>query len=357
MPDPSAGNAYETNFGRSLATPRGRRLTLPVFFPVFEQRSAFYSSRELIELCGAEAFILNAFFLYRDRELRRRFMKEGLTLQEYLGADVPTMTDSGAFQGFRQRVMIDNKKIVKFQDRIGTDIVSPLDLVTPPGDGREKSKEKAEVTMKRIRAALPLAESSILAGVQQGGRFPELRQWCTEQLLDIGVEYIAVGSLVPFFTQNHDIALACRIVRDTRRTCGPAMPIHVYGSGDPLELPFFLAMGANIFDSSSYAHFAIGGWYMTPFGSVKDTTHIASGEYVCACPACREAQTPEAVFAETRLLVLHNLWTILETIRRLRTALDEGTLGAYLEHTMKTHMAWFPESKLQSSWESVCNAG
>lgn len=343
------------SFARLLLTPRGRAVTLPVFLPVYEARSARYSPAELMATCGAEAFILNAFFLYRDRTTRDRFRKQGLTLQEYLGVNCPTMTDSGAFQGFRQRVVLDPRKIVRFQDAIGTDIVSPLDLVTPPGDGREKAREKAEVTLKRIAQALPLAESSLLAGVQQGGRFPDLRRWCTERLLDIGVRYLAVGSLVPFFTQNHDITLACRIVRDTRALVGPDMPVHVYGSGDPVELPFFLAMGANIFDSSSYAHYALGGWYMTPYGALREAGRLTSGEYRCACPACAQQDGEVGTFADPARLTLHNLWTILETVRRLRRALDEGALDGLLAEVLDVHDAWFPESALRSSWESACD--
>ena len=76
-----------------------------------------------------------------------------------------------------------------------------------------------------------------LAGVQQGGRFLDLRRQSVESLMEIGVEYLAIGSLVPFFNKRRNLKFVGDVLRDARRISGPEMPMHVYGAGDPVELP------------------------------------------------------------------------------------------------------------------------
>ncbi|MHC4250547.1 MAG: tRNA-guanine transglycosylase [Planctomycetota bacterium] len=293
----------------------------------------------------------NAFFLYKDREMRRRFA-EGLTLAEHLCFYGLLCTDSGAFQGFRGKLFLSNRKIVAFQDSIGTDIAAPLDLVTPPGDKRSVAERKLAKTQERIREGLAIAKGCLLAGIQQGGRFMDLRRRSVAELVEMGVEYLGLGSLVPFFNRNHDLGFVGRVIRDARAAAGPDLPIHVYGAGDPCELPFMAAMGADIFDSSSYAHFANSGWYMTPFGALATPGRLVAGEYACACPACSDA-SPEELFASRDALTLHNLWTICDTVDRMGEALREGRLDAMLEGVLARHTEWFPGSALASSWDAL----
>jgi len=60
-------------------------------------------------------------------------------------------------------------------------------------------------TQKRTQEALKLVNYSILAGIQQGGRFLDLRQRSIRELMQMGVRYFGLGSLVPFFNKNHDL--------------------------------------------------------------------------------------------------------------------------------------------------------
>jgi 7-cyano-7-deazaguanine tRNA-ribosyltransferase len=334
-------------------TRSGISCRLPLFLPVYQPRSeAFRLSTEDPRLT-IDGLIINAFFLYKQRDIRKRLLG-GLSLKEFVGFDRLIVTDSGAFQGFSRRLYLANKDIVSFQDKIGSDVVSPLDLVTAPGDKRGVAEEKMLATNKRIAEGQRLVERGILAGVQQGGRFLDLRRRSTEALMSMGLEYIAIGSLVPFFNKNHDMAFAGRVIREARAAIGPDRPMHVYGAGDPVELPFFFFLGATIFDSASYAHYANGGHYMTPYGALSDPGPLASGEFVCACPACTEVADPSALFADPIRLTRHNLWTIHDVTDRLRHLRpDPAGLERYLEHVLEVHRAWFPTSRLPSSWETL----
>jgi 7-cyano-7-deazaguanine tRNA-ribosyltransferase len=159
---------------------------------------------------------------------------------------------------------------------------------------------------------------------------------------------------VPFFNSNHDLEFVGKVLRDARQVAGPDLPIHVYGAGDPAELPFLVALGANVFDSASYAHFARGGWYMTPYGALSEAGPLLAGEYRCPCPTCARDGDVRAVFADPDALLQHNLWTILSTVSKIRGTVAAGeSLSSYLRHVLDRHMAWFPNSSLSRSWEAL----
>ena len=336
-------------FPREIRTLRGTTHRLPMFLPVYQPARSQVTLRgwpggPLVDGC-----IVNSFFLYKDRTIRAELAAAG-GLHDYLGFHRLVATDSGAFQGFTRKLYLKNSDIVRFQDQIGSDIVSPLDLVTPPGDSRATAEAKLGATEKRVVQSLALVERGILAGVQQGGRFLDLRHRSVSFLRDLGVRYLALGSLVPFFGRNHDLRFVHAVVRDARQVIGPDVPIHLYGAGDPCELPFLVASGVSVFDSSSYGHFAAGGWYMTPYGALRDTGPLAAGEFSCPCEFCGGDTTR---LTEGPGLLGHNLWTIAATMEEINRRLAAGTLDEYLADVLRVHSAWFPGSALAASWLSV----
>ncbi|MCK4373847.1 MAG: tRNA-guanine transglycosylase, partial [Candidatus Brocadiae bacterium] len=187
------------------ADARGRppALTTPLFLPVFEPENPYLSLQEMQEDFGVGAIMVNAYFLYRRKDLRRSLPDRGV--KDYLGFGGLVVTDSGAFQAFRSRLYLRNRSIVRFQEDIGADIVSPLDVMTPPWDNVKTAEGKLGVTMRRIEEGLSITRRATLIGVQQGGRFMELRRRAAEGLAQLGISYAALGSLVPFFTRNHHL--------------------------------------------------------------------------------------------------------------------------------------------------------
>lgn len=330
------------NSGTGLALPT------PLFLPVFEPGNPYLSLAEMQEDFGVEAVMVNAYLLYRQRDLRRSLPERGV--KDHLGFRGLVVTDSGAFQALRGRLLLSNRRIIRFQEDIGADVISPLDVVTPPSDNIATAEGKLRVTMRRIEEGLGLVSRATLIGVQQGGRFLELRARAAEWLAQVGVSYAALGSLVPFFTRNHDLRFVGRVISRARQALGDGVPVHLYGAGDPLEIPFYVALGCDVFDSSSFVHYAAKGFYMTPYGALAAGEPTGERGYACPCPFC-EREGAAAVHASTALLCRHNLWTILDTVRRVRAALQQGTLTGYVDDVARVHGQWFPDSMLGPSWQ------
>jgi 7-cyano-7-deazaguanine tRNA-ribosyltransferase len=170
--------------------------------------------------------------------------------------------------------------------------------------------------------------------------------------VELDVKYIALGSLVPFFTKGHHIEFIGKVLKQARQIVPEQVPMHLYGAGDPLEIPFYIALGCDIFDSSSFIHYARDGWYMTPYGAllVKDR-EPGDMPYVCECPYC--AEHGNQLWSDEVLLSHHNLWMILRVLRDVTQRRIAGTLNEYLEHVLNLHQQWFPESLLRHSWEAL----
>jgi len=321
-------------------------LPSPLFLPVYEPGNPYLSLEEMQQAFGVRGIMVNAFFLYRRKELRRILPERGI--KDHLGFHGLVMTDSGAFQAFRGRVYLNNSRIIRFQDDIGADIISPFDAVTPPWDNLTTAESKLRVTLKHMKEGLGLVKRAVLAGVQQGGRFLDLRRRAAEDLVKLGVPYVALGSLVPFFTRNHDLSFVAQVIAEARSIVPERTPIHLYGAGDPVELPFYVALGCNVFDSSSYLHYAEKGSYMTPYGAVASGEPLDPQVYACPCAYCREHG--DRVRRDAGLLCRHNLWTVLATVDNVRRLLREGALLPYLEEVAQAHARWFPSSQLPASW-------
>ena len=334
---------------RNIITPDNKIYPTPIFLPVFEYGNSFISIEQLKNEFSITGLITNAYLLYKKRELKTIVLENGI--KKFLDFDGLVVTDSGAFQQFSGPLYLSNRKIIAFQQDIGADIISPLDVITTPGDNKTVAKGKLATTLKRIKQGISITDRSVLIGVQQGGRFLNLRGECLAELVEMEVQYIALGSLVPFFTRNHHIEFILKVIKQAREIVPTNIPLHLYGAGDPLELPFYFALGCDIFDSSSFIHYARDKWYMTPYGAIKDYAMLNIMQYVCSCAYCQNYGSE--IFHQSKALTAHNLWVILNTLENTKKMFADDTLLAYLEKVVTIHQQCFPDSKLAHSWNSI----
>src|SRR3989338_7511536 len=151
-------------------TPRGA-LETPNIAVVVNPNISLVKPAELRAL-GFSLLITNSYILMRSAR-KDEVLQKGI--HKFLGWDGPIYTDSGAFQMYSQNSWnIDPKETVKFQQDIGSNIITPLDVFTLPTDDRATVLKKLKETDKRYHAFERKA-GTLTVGPVQGGRFLDLR--------------------------------------------------------------------------------------------------------------------------------------------------------------------------------------
>ncbi|MFC2162924.1 tRNA guanosine(15) transglycosylase TgtA, partial [Candidatus Altiarchaeota archaeon] len=268
-----------------------------------------------------DGLMTNAYMLLKDEDLAGRALKEGI--HEMLGFDGIIATDSGSYQLMVYgAVETTNKKIIEFEEGIGTDIGSFLDIPTLPDTFKPRAAKQLDETLVRAQDALDTG-FVVNAGIQ-GGRFLDLRARSAREMGAL-FPLVACGGIVPLMESYRFAELV-----DVIATCKQNMPadriVHAFGLGHPMVFALATLLGCDLYDSAAYALYAQNDRYMTVYGTKRldDLEHIP-----CSCPVCSEHGIKlKALFGKDRVgaLARHNLHVSLEEIRRVRQAIVDGSL-------------------------------
>ncbi len=307
-------------------------LRTPALLPVINPHIPLIDPREMRSL-GVEALITNAYIFSRSDRYREPVIEQGL--HRFLDFDGIIMTDSGAFQqSVYGEVEITNRETLEFQQRIGSDIVVPLDIPTSPGADRATAENELDVTLDRLREARDIAPENS-AGPVQGGIYTDLRKKAAERVQSLGFDFCPIGAVVPLMEQYRFRDLV-RVVLACKSGLSPSTAVHLFGAGHPMMFPLAVAMGCDLFDSAAYALFARDRRYLTPQGSY----HLEDlADLPCSCAICRnhsvqEIRTDPEV---ERLLAYHNLYVTLAEISGIRQSIQEGTLWERVDDRCRSH--------------------
>jgi len=320
-----------------LLTPHGPIETpalLPVVHPDPVRQAA--SPRWMRDELGLGAVITSAYITWRSPPLAAAARERGI--HGLLDFDGPIMTDSGAFQQHAYGgVEITPEESLAFQEEIGSDIATVLDVFTEPEATREEADGALALTLERARAARA-RRTGLLAVPVQGGAYPELRAASAESASRIG-DILAVGGVVPLLEQ-YRFAELVRAVTAARPHLAPDRPVHLFGAGHPMIFALGALLGVDLFDSSAYIKFARRGMLLFPEGSVPID---GIRERICECPLCHEHPLSRVADlpAETREVHLarHNLRTSAEEMARVRQAIRDGALWELVERRSTAHPA------------------
>jgi len=137
----------------------------PLLLPVVNPNSQIIPSKDLRDTFGFDALITNSYLVWR----RFREEKDVPRIHELLNFDGVVETDSGAYQILQYGdVEVQPDEIVRFQERLDSDIAVILDVPT----GQEASKERARWTVKETLRRADQALRWSHAGTYSGlGRF------------------------------------------------------------------------------------------------------------------------------------------------------------------------------------------
>ena len=295
-------------------------------------------------------------------------VKELGGLHKFMRWDGPMLTDSGGFQVFSlsglrkiteegvtfashidgRRIFMGPEKSMGIQSNLGSDIAMAFDecIENPaPREYVQRSVERTYRWLERCVAEhqrlnqLPdcVNPGQMLFGINQGGTYPDIRQWHMDQIAQLPCDGFAIGGLA--------VGEPTQTMYDIIDAVEPHMPgdkpRYLMGVGTPSNIIEAVARGVDFFDCVMPARNARHGKLYTWRGTIN----IKNEKYKldplpidpeCQCPACRSfsrAYLRHLVTAgemlAMRLAVLHNLHFYNELMARIRRALDEGTFEEF----------------------------
>ena len=338
-----------------LHTPHGDVPT-PVFAPVGTQATVKTLTPADLHQLGARLILSNTYHLYLRPGAETVARLGGL--HRFMGWDGPLLTDSGGFQVFSlqelRRVsdegvvfrshldgslhLFTPESVIAAQEQLGADIIMPLDECADPADYEYNVQALARTHhwAERCLAAKRRSDQA-LYGIVQGGIFPDLRAQSARFLSSLGFDGYAIGGL-SVGESKADMHAVLDLLH-------PLLPRHkpryLMGVGSPEDLFECVARGVDQFDCVLPTRLARNGAVLTRRGrlnlrNAQYTEDAAPIEEGCTCYTCRtfsRAYLRHLVVAKEitglHLATLHNLHFMLETMRRIRQAILDGSFAEY----------------------------
>jgi 7-cyano-7-deazaguanine tRNA-ribosyltransferase len=328
---------------------RAGPIETPALFPVIDVK------KQEINLNIIKNFfnniITNAYFLYK-------LYGRGINAKEVLGWDGVLMTDSGAYQLMRYGVIdVDPDSIVKYQAEIGSDIGVMLDLPMDSEESYASASVKVEETLRRAKRAVALREElggMLLVGPIQGATHYDLLAKSARRISGMDFDVFAVGSpttLLEEYRFDEIIEMLAVVKLNIRRE----RPLHLFGAGHPLIIPFAVAMGVDLFDSASYILYARDGRIMLRDRTIR-LEDVKVDYLPCSTKLCNKpveelrAMDPAE---RTELIAEHNLAILREELLEVKQRIYEGTLWEYLEEKARAHRSLYAALKALGKYRRV----
>jgi len=314
-----------------LTTPHGMIKT-PALMPVIHPGKQTLDVKKF----GAEVVITNAYIMYKNDDLRAKVLEEGV--HKLINFPGPIVTDSGSFQlSLYGDIDVNNKEIIEFQELIGTDIGTSLDIPTPPFVKRERAEKELEITIERAKEAFEINGDMMMNSVVQGSTFHDLRSKCAEAIGAMGFDVYPIGAVVPLM-ESYRYTELVDVVMASVKNLPDSQPRHLMGAGHPMVFALAVAMGCDLFDSAAYILYAHDDRFMMPNGTFKLTNLV---EMPCSCPVC-STHTPKDLRAMNKndrmiLIAQHNLNISFAEIRKIRQSIVDGSLMELVEQRCRVH--------------------
>jgi len=314
-------------------------LELPAFFPVYNPNKPIIPAEEILNEFKIKQIITNSYIIFRNPDLRVKVLERGL--HDFLGFDGIIMTDSGAYQLYKYGgVEVSNADIIRFQHQIGSDIGSIIDVPMAAHISYQKAKEGVKETIRNARELGKIKDEldgTIWLGTVQGAKYHDLLARCAREISSSGFGYFGAGSL-KVALERYEYNVQVEYLINVRELLPAGKPLHFWGIGHPSTFAFFVALGADSFDSAAYALFAEDGRYMT----LEGTMYLEElEEFPCDCPECTKYNPKEvkSLTKEKRVCFLarHNLYVCAGEIRRIREAIRGGWLWELVQMRARYH--------------------
>ena len=322
----------------TLYTNHGK-IETPAFVPVIHPVKQTIPSKKIKEI-GFDVVITNAYITknnYGDEAVKKGIHK-------IINFDKSIMTDSGGYQVLEYGDLeVLPSDMANFETGILTDFAIPLDKPTGYGLPIKKAEAYVKHTLTVCKQTLDDSEDNgqIWIGPIQGGEHFDLVAKSTKALVDMGFQMLALGSPVEFM-ESYEYRLLAQMIVSAKKQMPESIPLHLFGAGHPLTIPFAIALGCDTFDSASYMLYAKQLRYMTDDGTryLSDIT-----VFPCNCEICSKYTPDELrqleITNKINELAIHNLHAIKLEVDKVKQAIHEGRLWEYVIKKARAHPKLF----------------
>jgi 7-cyano-7-deazaguanine tRNA-ribosyltransferase len=316
----------------------------PLLFPVINPNIQLVPPRRLKTDFGFEAVITNAYIL--KKRFQNKPVKQGV--HDFLGFNGAVMTDSGAYQILVYGdIEVNQAEIVAYQEQIGSDIATILDIPTGWKITKPHASKTVEETLHRAKDFFETKtrDDILWVGPVQGGKHLDLVSKSASEMGKLPFQVHALGSPTEVM-ENYRFDVLVDMILTAKKNLPVERPLHLFGAGHPMLFSLAVALGCDLFDSAAYALYARENRYMTENGTwrLSELTY-----FPCHCPKC-VSETPQQVMekrAKEReaFLAEHNLYACQAELRRIKQAIRDGRLWEHTEMRVHAHPALFTALK------------
>ena len=326
----------------------------PAFMPVGTYGAVKALTPEEVRATGTEMLLGNTFHLM----LRpgTEVVRAHGGLHAFMHWDGPILTDSGGYQVFSlaarrevseegvtfrsplngDRVFLGPEDAIAVQRELGADVAMAFDECTPYPADEATARASMELSMRWAERCRRAHEGpGALFGIVQGGVHAALRRASVGHLVDIGFDGYAIGGL----SVGEPPAERHAMVEATVPVLPAEAPRYLMGVGTPADLVAAVARGIDLFDCVIPTRHARNAFLYTSQGVVKlrnarYRTDTGPLDPACDCPTCTHYSRAYLHHLDrcgeilgARLNTLHNLHYYQRLMRRLRAAIEAGTLA------------------------------
>ena len=353
-----------------LHTPHGDVPT-PIFMPVGTKATVKGILPRQLEELGTKILLANTYHL--ANRPGADLVAEMGGLHDFMQWHGPILTDSGGFQVFShgdftkltddgvtfRTVDSDGTYVhwtpetnMDIAQKLGADIVMQLDQC--PGYPAERSFVERAVELSSSWAErcwkAHTRDDQALFGIVQGGMHLDLRLRSLERLESMG-DFPGYG--IGGYSVGEDHETMFETLAPLASEYMPeGKPRYLMGVGNPTTLVRGVSCGVDMFDCVLPTRTARMGTAFSSEGRLnfKNACHKRDHRPIdpeCGCPVCTGGYTRAYIHHLVKqremvgsiLLSLHNVYYLLDLMRRARQAIIEGRYGAFLSDWMDSPAA------------------
>ena len=343
----------------------GKIYKTPMFMPVGTNATVKTLSPEELKEIGSGIILANTYHLWlRPGE---DIVASAGGLHKFMNYDGPILTDSGGFQVFSlarpkdiseegvtfknhlngDKLFLTPEKSIDIQMKLGSDFVMSFDECIKWPSSYEYVKNSVERTLRWAKRGKDtfVSNDQMLFGIVQGGEYPDLRQYCAEELVKMDFDGYSIGGT----SVGEDKKTMYKMVEYSTKYLPENKFRYLMGVGDPIDLIENVMRGIDIFDCVSPTRLARHGHAYTTNGKINIKNNKYKNDFTsvmseCNCYACKnytKAYIRHLIVANetfgARLLSIHNISFLHNLMNEIRLNIENDTLEEFRDNFIKNY--------------------